>query len=476
MNSEFLHQRRIATGLSQGKVGELLDYSTQTISQWESGRSEPSFLIWSRYASILKVDLEGFLLSKDKKDNNYCDELSFNADKFSNNLRALRKNKGITQAYLAKEIGVNVGVIVRLEKGSSFPDSRQFVALCNYFKISFDDLYFATKIVDAKASKSFIKKVFFPIFFPIIIVIAIVGSVTGVVVSRNQRRNNYSADSSELISTIYSESSDESTNSTSSNDSSNDKQISYGLYPKNHVTDIDLIASLNALTSIDESGYYSYEGQYYEKITPTFVPGALSSGYYFDNDEQIIETYTYWFKVEPIIWDIFIENENSYTLISHMLIDGCRYSKEEDNDNNYERSLIRTFLNNEFFNKAFFLEENKPLLTEVDNSLKSTGQNVNHYICDNTFDYVYLPSAQELDYGNFWDEKNNERKRYTSEYARVKRVSVESDFTAHYWTRSPNNESKDRVLVVDPDGSIDGTFHANGNSGFTVRPMIRIKK
>ena len=58
MNGKFLRDRRIEQGLSQASIGEMLGYSTQTISLWESEKSEPSMIIWGKYASILKVDLE----------------------------------------------------------------------------------------------------------------------------------------------------------------------------------------------------------------------------------------------------------------------------------------------------------------------------------------------------------------------------------------------------------------------------------
>ena len=100
MNKDFLRKRRIEIGLSQESIANVLGYSIQTISLWESGKASPNLMVWSKYASLLQIDLEGLILDKDKKDNNYSDDLAFDANKFANELRRLRKNKGLTQIDL----------------------------------------------------------------------------------------------------------------------------------------------------------------------------------------------------------------------------------------------------------------------------------------------------------------------------------------------------------------------------------------
>ena len=60
----------------------------------------------------------------------------------------------------------------------------------------------------------------------------------------------------------------------------------------------------------------------------------------------------------------------------------------------YEESDLRVFLNNNFYNKAFLFEENKPIEIEVDNSSHNTS--LIEEITKNTFDKVYVPSYQEI--------------------------------------------------------------------------------
>ena len=177
MNGEFLRQRRIETGLSQAAVGEMLGYSTQTISLWESGKSEPSMIIWGKYASILDIDLEGLILQVRKRENNYCGTNKFNVEQFAKNIRLLRKQKGLTQAALAKKINISVNTIIRFEKGVSLPDFSQFVIICNFYHLKFDALYFG--LMDLPKPTPFYKKKYFiPIFIPIVVVVT-VGGTTG---------------------------------------------------------------------------------------------------------------------------------------------------------------------------------------------------------------------------------------------------------------------------------------------------------
>lgn len=54
---KFLTERRIAKGLSQAQVADLLGYSPQSVSQWENNKGIPDLSIFSKYANILGVDL-----------------------------------------------------------------------------------------------------------------------------------------------------------------------------------------------------------------------------------------------------------------------------------------------------------------------------------------------------------------------------------------------------------------------------------
>lgn len=181
-HSSFFINRRQLKNLTQARLGELLNYSPQTISSWESGRSFPELSVWSRYASILGVDLDSFIIAKEEKKDSYCDNLTFDASKFSSFLKQLRKKNNLTLNDLAKLINVNNKTISLWEKGMSFPNLQTFIRLCNLYKLNASELYFVIQLEKRVEPIKPIRKkrIFVPIIIPIIIT---GGLATGTVVT-----------------------------------------------------------------------------------------------------------------------------------------------------------------------------------------------------------------------------------------------------------------------------------------------------
>lgn len=480
MNSNFLLKKRIDNSLSQARIADVLGYSIQTISLWEGGKGVPTLPVWGKYASLLKIDLEGFLFDKDKRNNSNCDTYTFSAERFSSNLRVLRKKKSITQAVLAKAINASTVSIIRFEKGTSFPSLNQFVSLCNFYHQSVDELYFAMSFKKSDEPKK--KKIILPILIPVVIAVTAGGVSTGVIVARNRKNKN---DTQNISNDTHGRDTD-GTSSTSSDVTSDEgnhetgETIYYGQYPQTHVSDNSLIAQLELLDSPNAVGFYENNGSYYFKETSHLLEESLriDGGCFFNDNTPISDNTPYWFKVEPIKWRIVGEDENSYTLFSDVILDASLFSSGEEKTNNYSTSELRQFLNNDFCNKAFFGTD-LPLVTEVDNSLSSTGDSVNHYTCDNTFDKVYVPSRVELGYINGndpdADTKRDNRKRLTSEYTRIKATAY-SDYAGLYWTRTPNANDNTKTFVVNQNGGLVNIYYVDSLFGVSVCPMIRISK
>ena len=523
MNGKFLSEKRIEVGLSQSQIAEELGYSTQMISLWENDKSFPNLYSWSKYASLLGIDLEGFLLGIDKKDNNFCEDIIFNEKVFSNNLRSLRKKAALTQAAFAKIINVNVSSVIRFEKGESFPNLNQFIAICNYYHLKFDNLYFSidTVLPTTLVTKNKKRRLFL-IFIPIIITLSTTGVGVGTVTAIQTKANKSSRSNNQEVVDVVDNGGEQNQTDNSSNDNgdesivppgdnnpndnngeavtppednnpndnsgneqNNDIEqkyivdediITFGMYPKTHVSDVDLLNSLNALTTQNELGYYSLNNNLYEKCTSLLLPGAPDGGYYFDNDDKIINNQDYWFKVEPLKWKILEETEDYYFVATADSIDACKYSLNLDN--NYIESYLREFLNNDLYNKAFDGIKDNILLTEVDNSKESTNQDINHFTCENTNDYVFALSCKELNTNDKWDSTNNARKCYLSEYARIKGVYSGSEtgifYSSYYWLRSPSASSSEKAYFINHYGGAD---HRSVNeNGVAVRPALRLKK
>lgn len=59
---------------------------------------------------------------------------------FSKNLKNLRKEKGVGQTLLARELGVSKGIISLWENGLREPTLSSLIEIAKYFKVSLDYL------------------------------------------------------------------------------------------------------------------------------------------------------------------------------------------------------------------------------------------------------------------------------------------------------------------------------------------------
>lgn len=252
--------------------------------------------------------------------------------------------------------------------------------------------------------------------------------------------------------------------------SSDNKTIEYGFYPQAHVSDQSLINALNTLEDSMSNGWYLYNGEYYVKeIAIVFN----NEEHVFNDNVNIENGKTYWFKCETIKWDILEENNGSYTLLSKTLLDTHAYydSYESRNiedeliyANNYEYSNIREWLNNDFIDNAFIMS--------------------NAYIQEKyigTNDKIYLLSYDDY-FANDYGFDSNEgvisktRECKTTDYARAKgawyNTKTDLKYNGTYWTRSSSNDFSYCAWNVNSAGFLS-EYAVDGNS-HCVRPAITI--
>ena len=259
--------------------------------------------------------------------------------------------------------------------------------------------------------------------------------------------------------------------------------LTYGLYPQTNINNASLIASLNALLAPESNGWYLYNNEYYAKI----IASPNDANYQFDNGDAIVSGETYWFKCEPITWDVLSNNDGRYYLLSSMLLDAhCFYNQVTNRTvegitiypNNYEYSDIRNWLNNEFLNSAFALNNTFIQNTNVDNSAPTTNSSVNPYACNNTTDKVFLPSYQDYinsDYGFVTSTgASNTRCSRTTDFARARgsKYYTLGDYNGHYWMRSPSSDRAQSAWRVGDDGYINRNYV--DYSFYSVRPCLNI--
>ena len=245
------------------------------------------------------------------------------------------------------------------------------------------------------------------------------------------------------------------------------KKLTYGLYPQTHVSDISTLAALANITTPDENtGWYLYNGAYYAKEVA--IPYANT--YTFSDGTAISNNAEYWFKCEPIQWNILSSSNGTYSLVSTFLLDATFYSY---NANNYEDSFIRSWLNSDFLSHAFNLNRSYIDMTTVDNSADTTDSSSNPYASDNTNDRIYLLSYKDYVNSNYFSSLES-RKSKTTDYALAKTCYRNNDGYGHYWTRSPNASDVRYVRCVGSDGSLSGNqlvdYKNNGiRAGMTIK-------
>lgn len=247
--------------------------------------------------------------------------------------------------------------------------------------------------------------------------------------------------------------------------------ILFGYYPKTVATSAE-VASINSTNRMDADGYYlDADGNRYVKKSAN----PYGSGYKFSNGTSISKGTNYYFKLEQIKWRILTTKNGKAMLLAEDIIDAHAfyyYSSSSNRTinsktiyaNNYKYSEIRawlngysyigqsgtisTYLNNGFLQTAFTSQEQSIVqTTTIDNSLASTLDSSNSYVCEDTDDKVFILSKKELsttDYGfkSSILASDSAREKITTDYARANyALTMLSDSdkvnNGWWWTRSP---------------------------------------
>ncbi len=316
------------------------------------------------------------------------------------------------------------------------------------------------------------------------------------------------------------------------------KYLYFGMYPQNKVIDNDVLAGLSEYvgelpTSHNSNGWtvqkipneygtpvniksnYSffkdvkYDGEYYRARYFTelriYHPGSVTIPGYENKPAwgpncQAKRGYNidtvYWFKYEPIRWEVLQEWNGEMFLFSEKAIDSSYWGYDGTNiKNNYEKSEIRNFLNEEFLYYAFTKAERALMnFKTIRNDGASTTVNSNGNACKNTTDKVALLSLEEATRQNY-GFKNELRdlgngKTRVSEYgADPKREKRSTDYTncqglhtdasekdlffANWWTRSPAQEPGRVVYAGGKEGVTDASQLSSCLMG--VCPIIYVQ-
>ncbi|SNU08062.1 hypothetical protein SAMN06297422_11490 [Lachnospiraceae bacterium] len=183
---------------------------------------------------------------------------------------------------------------------------------------------------------------------------------------------------------------------------------------------------------------------------------------------------------QPIVWQVLEKYDDGTALVmSDKILDFCKYYKgisygegEIDYSCTWETSTVRNWLNINFYNNAFSINEKEAIIeTDVvndDNLYRETeGGN-------NTNDNVFLLSLDEIKntaYGFDGGWYNSDQARVAKGTTYAKHGSSPTD---SWWLRSPG-ESSAEAAYVGPVGYV----HESGDNvywkNYGIRPALRIK-
>ena len=168
--------------------------------------------------------------------------------------------------------------------------------------------------------------------------------------------------------------------------------------------------------------------------------------------------------VEPIKWVVLDKNDKEVYLMADRILDwNIKFNDTMRGDISFENSTIRTWLNNDFYNKAFQYDGEKEAI--VLKEITSVGY-FDHKVTSK--DYIYMMTADEWKYHRYW--RNHWMSTTKTNYSKSK------DWTNRnwYWTRTMF--WRHQVLVDVGDNEITQTVsHINpaiNTSGIGVRPVF----
>ena len=265
---------------------------------------------------------------------------------------------------------------------------------------------------------------------------------------------------------------------------SSTNQVTYGMYPKTHVSSSSIISALNKVTP-DGNGWCIYNGDYYYRALSDI--GNYSENRKFEDGTIIQKDTYYWYRCEPIKWRILTcNNTDEYFLLSEIALDACMYYTDTaqrtiDGNlvycNNYKYSTVRELLTGFFYSKAFYYDNSYIKTTVVDNMTNSYGTvGSAKYVCENTNDKVFMPSYKDYtnnDYGfpSNGNDYTETRQCSLTDYAEAKDGGVFGNGKTRYWTRSPHSWETYAVCF----GSNGESAPMTVNTKNAVRPAITFK-
>lgn len=229
----------------------------------------------------------------------------------------------------------------------------------------------------------------------------------------------------------------------------------------------------------DNNGTYDYRGVYFTQYRPYNSTISSKEGNSYQDNNGYSTNTIYWFSYDLIEWDILSESNGKALIIANLILDSQDYYPSSSTSsfshnggtgyaNNYELSNIRKWLKDNFYNTAFNdLQKSLIETTLVDNSLASTGQSSNDYVCNNTNDKIFLLSYKEA-------TSTTTRLAIGTDYAKCQGLYVYKSSGDSAWLlRSPDYKNVNYSYLVIDNGDVKN-LHSVYSTFRGIRPACYI--
>lgn len=283
----------------------------------------------------------------------------------------------------------------------------------------------------------------------------------------------------------------------------------FGCYPQTEIDDEKIKTILTSMAgnvdswtpfdyySCDDNkgfGFYkdltwknnTYRGIYFNQYRPTSVTEYSNEGNSEQDDNGYFANTIYWFRYEPIKWEILKEDVNTFFIASLNVLDNMEYYSDSYCSNhfytdqtckyyanNYAYSTLRNWLNKCFYRQAFS-EKNMKIIKNiiVDNSVSEenvVNQKSIQFACENTNDYIFPLSSKEI------SEYLSETQiiKNATPYAICQGAVINETGNCSWWIRTPGNSSTNNTKIK-TDGQINQEIYGKALGG--VVPSLQIKK
>ena len=270
--------------------------------------------------------------------------------------------------------------------------------------------------------------------------------------------------------------------------------VTFGSWPQNLVEDTALIEQLNQKDVTFKSYKYRYTpsfGAYYVYVNMRYADVTLGAdtyrkvviGSYRSDDLKEVpnagNTYqaqngfvsgeSYWFKWEPIPWQVLRIEHKTATLIAKSVLAADHYLNDyaKFNTVTWAESSVRAWLRDTFYESAFTAREKADILL----SSVSTADSITYGTAggEDTKDYVYIPAGEDLaDVSLQIDLAAG-----CTPYAVSQGLGYTGAGQSNWMTRTPSYE-QNGIEYVNTNGELENKEAHNVTKVLGIRPMVRL--